>query len=83
MMITNLLISIKKEYLLLVNYLKYNKKNLNIIRPKNETEDLLVSVTKNCETLIKQNITKSQEVLEFKINRSKQTFQFNPPILIE
>ena len=27
---------------------------LNMIRPKNETEDLLLSFTKDCETLIKQ-----------------------------
>ena len=26
--------------------------NLNMIQPKNETEDLLLSVTKNCETLM-------------------------------
>ena len=25
-----------------------------MIRPKNETEDLLLSITKNCETLIRQ-----------------------------
>ena len=25
-----------------------------MIRPKNETENLLLSITKNCETLIKQ-----------------------------
>ena len=25
--------------------------NSNMIRPKNETEDLLFSITKNCETL--------------------------------
>ena len=28
--------------------------NLNMIRPKIETEDLLLSLNKNCETLIKQ-----------------------------
>ena len=28
--------------------------NLDIIRPKDETEKLLLSITKNCETLIKQ-----------------------------
>ena len=28
--------------------------NLNMIRPKNDTEDLLLSITKNCETLIEK-----------------------------
>ena len=28
--------------------------NLNMIRPKNETEDLILSKTKNCETIIQQ-----------------------------
>ena len=57
--------------------------NLNMIRPKNETEDLLLSITKNCETLIKQTHTKPQEVLEFKMIKSKETFHFNPPIQVK
>ena len=32
--------------------------NLNMIRPKKETEDLLLSKSKNCETLIKQTHTR-------------------------
>ena len=28
--------------------------NLNMIRPKKETEDLLLSITMNCETLFEQ-----------------------------
>ena len=39
--------------------------NLNMIRLKNQTEDLLLSVTKNCETLIKQTHQKAEETLEF------------------
>ena len=35
--------------------------NLNMIRPKNETEDFLLSITKFCETLIEQTHTKPQE----------------------
>ena len=57
--------------------------NLNMIRPKNETEDLLLSITKNCETLIKQTHRKAEETLEFKVIRSKQTFHFKPPIPIQ
>ena len=57
--------------------------NLNMIRPKNETEDLLLSITKNCETLIEQTHTKPQETLEFKLIKPRETFQFKPPIQIK
>ena len=57
--------------------------NLCMIRPKNETKDLLLSITKNCETLIKQTHRKTEETLEFKMIQSKQTFLFKPPIPIE
>ena len=40
--------------------------NLNMIQPKNETEDLLLSITKNCEKLIEQTHRKSEELLKFK-----------------
>ena len=45
--------------------------NLNMIRPKNETEDLLLLITKNCETLIDQTYRKPEETLEFKIFKPK------------
>ena len=54
--------------------------NLNMIRPKNETEDLLFSITKNCETLIGQTHIKPQETLEFKMIKPRQTFHFIPSI---
>ena len=54
-----------------------------MIRPENETEDLLLSITKNCETLIEQTHTKPQETLELKLNKPRETFHFNPPISIE
>ena len=57
--------------------------NLNMIQPKNETENLLLSITKNCETLIKQTHTKSQETLEFKMIKPRETFHFKPPIQIK
>ena len=56
---------------------------LNIIRPNNETESLLLSITKNCETLIEQTHTKSQETLEFKIIKPRETFHFKPSIQIQ
>ena len=50
-----------------------------MFRPADKTEDLLLSLTKNCETLIKQTHTKPQETLEFTLNKSRQTFSFKPP----
>ena len=57
--------------------------NLNMIRPKNETEDLLLSITKNCETLIEQTDTKAQETLEFKMTKPREIFHFKSPIQIQ
>ena len=57
--------------------------NLNMIRPKNETANLLLSKTKNCETLIEQTHRKPEEKLEFKMNKSRETFHFKPPIQVK
>ena len=54
-----------------------------MIRPKNETEGLLLSITKKCETLIVQTHTKPQETLEFKMIKPRETFHFKPPIEIK
>ena len=57
--------------------------NLNMIRPKNEMEDLLFSITKNCEKLVEQTHRKPEETLEFKMTKPRDTFHFNPPIQIK
>ena len=57
--------------------------NLKMITPKNETEDLLLSLTKNCETLIEQTHRKAEETLEFKMIKPRETFQFTPPIEVK
>ena len=57
--------------------------NLNMMQPKNQTEDYLLSIAKNCIVLIEQTHTKPQEVLEFKMIKPRQTFHFNPPIRID
>ena len=57
--------------------------NLNMIQPKNETEDLLLSNTKNCEVLIEQSHRKAKETLQFKMNKSRETFHFRPSIQIQ
>ena len=54
-----------------------------MIRPKNETEDLLLSIAKNCQTLFEQTHRKAEETLEFKMTKPKETFCFKPPISIE
>ena len=56
---------------------------LNMIRPKNQTEDLLLSITKNCETLIEQNHRKPEETLEYKMIKTRETFHFYPPIQVK
>ena len=57
--------------------------NLNKIRPKNEIEDLLLSIIKNCETLIEQTPRKAEETLEFKMNKPRETFLFKTPIQVK
>ena len=54
-----------------------------MIRPKNKTEDLLLSITKNCETLIEQTHRKAEKTLELKMIKPKETFLFKPPIQVE
>ena len=54
-----------------------------MIQPGNKTEGLLQSITKNCETLIQQTHTEPQETIEFKLNKSRETLPFNPPIQIK
>ena len=57
--------------------------NLNMIRPKNEIEVLLLSITKNCETLIEQTHRKPEETLEFKRTKPTETFHFKPSIQVK
>ena len=57
--------------------------NINMIRPKNEIKDLLLSITKNCQTVIEQSHRKPEETFEFKNDKSRQTFHFTPPIQVE
>ena len=54
--------------------------NLNMIRPKTETEGLLLSINKNCQTLAQQTHREPEETLEFKMLKPRETFHFNPPI---
>ena len=51
--------------------------NIEMIQPRNETEELLL-VTKNCEIFIKQTHTEPQETLEFKLIKPREAFAFRP-----
>ena len=54
-----------------------------MIKPKSETEDLLLSISKYCETLIEQTHRKPQEVLELKMKKKpRETFLFSQPLQI-
>ena len=53
-----------------------------MVRPKNGTVIILLSITKNCETLIEQTHTKPQETLEFKLIKPRETFHFIPTIQV-
>ena len=57
--------------------------NLIIIWPKNETEILLLLITKNCETLFKQTHGKAEETLQFKMIKFRENFHFNTSISID
>ena len=57
--------------------------NLNMIQPKTKNEDLILSITKNCETPIEQTHTKPEETLEFKMIKPRGTFHFKPPIQVK
>ena len=54
-----------------------------MIQPKNKTEDLLLSITKNYEMLFKQTHRKPEEILEFKMTESRKIFHFTPPMEIK
>ena len=51
-----------------------------MIQPRNETEDLLLSIANNCETLSEQTDSKPEGTLQFKMIKPRETFHFNPPI---
>ena len=52
--------------------------NLESIRPKNGTEDLLLSITKNCEANIRQVHRKAEETLEIRLTEPRKTLSFEP-----
>ena len=62
-----------------VTFLKFNRKmRPNLIRPKSETEDLLLSITIKCDTPTEHTRRKAEETLENKLTKPRETFHFNP-----
>ena len=57
--------------------------NLNMIQPRTETEDLLLSITKNREKLVGQTHRKTEETLDFKMIKPRETFHFKPSIQVK
>ena len=53
--------------------------NLHMIRPKNNTEYLILLKTKNCEKIIEQTKTKPQKTGIY-FFQTKEFFQFRTPI---
>ena len=49
-----------------------------MFRPGNETEELLLSILKDCENPIKQTHWKPQETLENNLTQPRETFSFKP-----
>ena len=54
-----------------------------MIQPKNEIEDLILSISENCETLIEQTQRKAEELLEFKKIKPKETVHFKPSFQVK
>ena len=48
--------------------------NLIKFRPKNETEDLLLSITENSQALTEQSHRQAEETLQFKLAKPRETF---------
>ena len=54
-----------------------------MIKTRNQTEDFLILITKNCETFIEHTHRKAEQTLEFKIFEPRETFQFIPPVQVK
>ena len=57
--------------------------NFDVVRSKNETGDLIISITKSCETFIKHTHRNAEETLEIKLTKQEKLFPPNHPIAID
>ena len=53
-----------------------------MIKPRNETDGLIFSIIKNCETLNNQFHKKHREMLEFKLTQPRELFSYKPSKII-
>ena len=53
-----------------------------MVRPKIERKDLLLSITKNFETLIEQTHSKPQKKLQSKLTKPSETLYFKHSIIL-
>ena len=53
-----------------------------MVRPRNETEELLLSITKIVKRLLNKRVQKRQETLRFKLTQPKETFSLKPSIIL-
>ena len=51
-----------------------------MFKPRNETADLLLSITKDCGSLLDETHKKPEETLELRLSKSRESFSFNSPI---
>ena len=54
-----------------------------MIRPENETKDLILSITRNCETLFKQTHKEPPAKLDYKLTKPRETHSFKLSVSIE
>ena len=54
-----------------------------MIQPKNETENFLLSITKNCETLVEQTHRKPEETPNSKCSNQEKHFILNHRFTLE
>ena len=54
-----------------------------MVQVKNQTEEKILSITKNCATLNKQTHKKPQKTMDFKFTQPTEIFSFEPAISIE
>ena len=45
-----------------------------------KNKELLLLIKKHADTLTEQKKTRTQETLDFRLNKQMETFSFNPPI---
>ena len=56
---------------------------INGIHRKIETDELLLSITKDTDILNEQFETKLQEILKFRRSKQTETFSFDTPLNLE